>query len=560
MRKTSALKIISLILSLIILTASFAGCSKKNATDNEILLDYSGKEEYVQQSYDSFCESYRKEETVYINLTSDGKVKQVSVTDWLHTDTPQTKIKDISPLSDIRNVKSLTKAISDGEYLYWDMDTTDIYYSGMSSQEPPIMLNIKYYLDDVEMSAEDIAGKSGNVKIVVNAQNTLKKNVKIEGKECTICCPMLLAGGTIMLDSTFKNISVTNGTTVSDGAKQIVFFVGIPGIDESLGLSAMNISLLDKSMYSDSFTISATVENFELGNMMFAVMPISSLGSFGNGSLPGSVDEIKNILSDIEGIQSALTGLDLNKIIDILYGDSNKLENMINSVEEAVTLYNENEKLIKTFGKYMTDENLEKLSKLANDLEKADLNQISETLSDPTVVALLNILPQLSSSLSDVSLIANDLNEIMPVLQAMSQDMQDPEIQASLDKLPQTLEKLKNILDTIEENKDLIEMIGDLSSDESTQKLEAIMKTAEKYSGISDLSDAQTRTLAGRMKEWISFGSSYDIFTQKLENTPSSVLFTYKTDAIKIPVQASQSAQETQKTGFVQRIKNLFSK
>lgn len=558
MRKNTAFKITGIILSLALFTLSFVGCSKKTVTENEILLDDLGEKEYVQQRYDTMAEKVRKEETVYVNLTQDGKVKQVNVTDWLHTDTPQTKIQDLSPLSDIRNIKTLATPQTDGEYLYWDMDTTDIYYSGVSSSEPPVKISIKYYLDDVEMSAQDIAGKSGNIKIVIKADNTLKKTVKIEGQDCTISCPMILAGGMIMKDNVFKNITVDNGTTVSDGAKQIVFFVGIPGIDESLGLSSFKSSLIDKSVYSDSYTISATAENFELGNIMFAVMPFSSLGSFGNGSLPDSVDELKNILSDIESVQTALTSLDLNRIIDLLYGDSNKIESMMGAVEEAVTIYSENEKLIKTFGKYMTDENIAKLNRLASDLDNADLEQISKTLNDPAIMALLDVLPQLSSSLSGVSAITKDLNDIIPVLQAMSQDMKDPEIQTSVDNLPQTLERLKKVLDTIDENKEIIEVIGDLSSENSSAKLDAIMNTAEKYSNLGDMTDAETKTLAGRIKEWLSFGESYDIFTQKADKTESSVLFTYKTDAISLPVQASASVETSENAGFIQRIKNLF--
>ena len=558
MRKQTVLKSISIALAAALVVTSFAGCSKKAATDNEILLDDSGEKKYVEQNYERIAENVRKEETVYVNLKKDGSVEQVSVTDWLHTDTPQTKIMDTSSLKDVRNIKSLAEAHKDGDFLYWNMDTTDLYYSGTTDQKPPVQFKITYYLDGTEISADDIAGKSGNVKMVIKAENTLKRNVRIDSKKYTVCCPMLLAGGMILPEDVFTNISVENGSTLSDGAKQIAFFVGIPGMDESLGLSSLQSSLIDASMYSDTFTITAQAQNFQLGNMMFAVMPFSSLGSFGNGSLPNTIDEVKGVLSDIENIRAAMHGLDLNKIINMLYGDSNKIEDMMNAVEEAVTLYSQNEKLIKTFGKYMTQENLQKLGKLVDDLENADLEQISSTLNDPAVQVLLKILPNLSASFSDLSTIANDLNDVMPIMQAMSQDMDDPEVKASLEKLPQTLEKLKSILAVMEQNQDMLEMVGSLADADNSKKIDAIMKTAEKYTGAANLSEAQTKALTGRMKEWLTFGMEYDISTKKTDTEKSSVLFTYKTEAIEVPVTVAQTAQETQEVGFLQRIKNMF--
>ena len=114
------------------------------------------------------------------------------------------------------------------------------------------------------------------------------------------------------------------------------------------------------------------------------------------------------------------------------------------------------------------------------------------------------------------------------------------------------------MLSTIEKNKDVLELVGSLASEDNSKKIDAIMKTAQKYTGSINLSQEQTQALAGRMKEWLTFGSQYDIFTGKADGVKSSVMFTYKTQAIEIPVQEAQSSVQTQKVGFVQRIKNLF--
>lgn len=551
-------KAISVGLTVSLLALSFAGCGKQKTTGNEILDDAQGTQTYTQQTYTALAENVKKQETVYINLNTDGTVKKINVTDWLHTDTPQTVIEDVSSLENITNIKTLTPADIRDDKLYWDMDTTDLYYSGTTDKASPINISIHYYLDDVEMSADEIAGKSGNVKIQIDTSSALKKTVTIQGKNYDIYCPLLLVGGMILPEENFSNINIVNGTAISDGSKQIAFFTGIPGADESLGLSALNLSLLN-SIAAQSFTITATVTNFELGNIMFSAVPLSAVGSIGTGSLPESVDDIKGVLSDFEDVQKALNGLDVNKMISVLYGDSNKFEELIGSVNTAVKLYQENEKLLKTVSTYMTDENLQKLEKLANDLNATDLDAISQTLNDPAVAALLKVLPQLSSSLSEISTLANDLNEVMPILQSLSNDMDDPEIKQSLENMPETLNELQGVLKTIEDNKEILEMVNELSSEDKAAQIDALMKTVNKYTTLDTLSEANQQLLAEKMKEWLTYGNEYDIFTEKTDRMTSNVIFTYKVSAISAPVQeTAQTAETAEKVGFFTRVKNLF--
>ncbi len=559
MFNSKAKKAISVGLTVSLLALSFAGCGKQKTTGNEILDDAQGIQTYTQQTYTTLAENVKKQETVYINLGTDGTVEKINVTDWLHTDTPQTVIEDVSSLESITNVKTLTPAdIRDGK-IYWDMDTTDLYYSGTTDKASPINISIHYYLDDVEMTADEIAGKSGNVKIQIDTSSALKKTVSIQGKNYDIYCPLLLVGGMILPEENFSNINITNGTAISDGSKQIAFFTGVPGADESLGLSALNLSMLN-SIAAESFTITATATNFELGNIMFSAVPLSAVGSIGTGSLPESVDDIKGVLSDFENVQKALNGLDINNVISVLYGDSNKFEELIGSVNTAVRLYQENEKLLKTVSTYMTDENLQKLEKLANDLNATDLDAISQTLNDPAVAALLKVLPQLSSSLSEVSTLANDLNEVMPILQSLSNDMDDPEIQNSLENMPETLNELQGVLKTIEDNKEILEMVNELSSEDKAAQVDALMKTVSKYTTLDTLSEANQQLLAEKMKAWLTYGNEYDIFTEKTDRMTSNVIFTYKVNAISAPVQeTTQNGEATEKVGFFTRVKNLFS-
>lgn len=315
-------------------------------------------------------------------------------------------------------------------------------------------------------------------------------------------------------------------------------------------------------MYANTYTITAYTECFALGNLMFAVLPFSSVGALGNGGAVESIESVKDVLTDVEKIQAALTGLDMQKTIDLLYGDSNKLEEIMGVVTEATQLYSENEKMLKVLGGYMTEENTAKLNKLITDLNNTDLEAVSETLSDPQMRMLLKLLPKLSESLSGMAALADDLNDVMPIYQSLAKDMEDPEIQKSIDNLPQTLTQLQHIVSVLENNKELLENLGTLASGDKAAQIEVIMDTAEKYIGSVNLSQDQTQVLAERMKAWLNFGNEYTIFTEKTAQMTSSVLFTYKTDAIEKPettADITAAPEETEDNKFVAWVKGLFS-
>lgn len=560
MNKNIIIKVTSLILATTFICATFSACGKKEVkTDNPILDSELSDYEYKQTHYNSPATNVKKEETVYINTKPNGETYNVSVTDWLHTDTPQTYIKDVSNLTDIVNVNTLTKPQQKGEKLVWDMDTTDLYYNGKSKEQPPVSFSIKYFLEGKEMTAEQIAGKKGNVSIQITMHNSKKEKYMIKGKEYTITCPMLVAGGTILPEDTFQNIAIDYGKAISDGAKQIVFFAGIPNIDESLGISELKLSSLDKAMYTNTYTITAYTEKFELGNFMFVAMPFSSVGSLGVGGLTDGIDSLKQILSDIDSVQKAMDSLGVQKIIDLLYGDSDKIGEILGSVKKASELYKENEKMLKVFGSYMTPENIQKLNKLIVDLENTDIKALEETLSDPMLRKLLNLLPKLSENLSELTVLANDINDLMPLFEEITKSTEDPQIQESLKNLPQTLTELQNILNTLNKNKKLIESIGNFANADNLQQVEVIIDTADKYVNLADLSKDQIDLLADRAKNWINMGTSYKIFTKVDPSASSTVLFTYKSDSISAPEEQKQTEKvETDDNKFVAWFKNLF--
>ena len=136
-----------------------------------------------------FCELFQttevyaltKEENVYAKLNESGNVKNISVSEHLY-DYNGNKINDKTSLKDIENVNGNEKFTQNGENLLWETNGDNIYYKGTYEKDLPISVNVKYYLDGEEKNVNDILGKKGNIKIVLNYKNNSYKNMNINGK------------------------------------------------------------------------------------------------------------------------------------------------------------------------------------------------------------------------------------------------------------------------------------------------------------------------------------------------------------------------------------------
>ena len=68
--------------------------------------------------------------------------------------------------------------------------------------------------------------------------------MKVDGKEETLYSPFVMMTGLILPGETFSNVVIDNGKVISDGCRNIVLGIAMPGLKESLGL--------DKALNKDS--------------------------------------------------------------------------------------------------------------------------------------------------------------------------------------------------------------------------------------------------------------------------------------------------------------------
>ena len=364
-----------------------------------------------------------KTETVYVNLSANGIVKQIHVTDHLHTDLPQVRVEDASNLRDIQDVKTFLEPVYGAERIYWDMESTDLFYQGIADDRPPVEFSIHYMLDGQTMSPEQLVGQSGSLSIEITAHNHLIREVG----GYSISCPMLMVGGMILPDEHFSNVTVSSGAVLGDGAQRVVLLAGIPGMEDSLGLSVLGLPLLDAQFGGDTYTITADVQDFQMGNMMFGVVPFSSIDSLYSGDLARGLDSVKGVFSDIEIILNAFSSMGVQELIQMLYGDMDQIETLMGAVSDAALLYQNNRVLIETLTGYMTEENLQRMDKLLADMQQIDMVRLEALLDCTLFQQLVDLLSLIDQEVRDVVTVAEDAVEIMPVLDALEAELAQPE-------------------------------------------------------------------------------------------------------------------------------------
>ncbi len=211
--------------------------------------------------------AYTKDETVYSKMDSNGKNYKTIVSTHIKNTENADLINDLSDLLNVKNTSGDENYTQDGNKFVWNANKNDIYYQGESSKELPIECNVKYELDGKELSANEIAGKSGKVKITLQYTNKEERTVDINGKKVKMYVPFVVVAGTIIENENAKNIEVSSGKVVDDGSKTAVVGMAMPGLQESLGLSDDEVEI------PSSVEITMDATNFETSSIMSYVTP-----------------------------------------------------------------------------------------------------------------------------------------------------------------------------------------------------------------------------------------------------------------------------------------------
>ena len=255
-----------------------------------------------------------KSETVYSNLDSNGKAYKTIVSTQLTNEDKSDEITDISNLLNIENTNGDEIFKKEGNQIVWDSNGHNIYYKGESDKQLPVECKITYELNGEEISAEELKGKSGNVKIKINYTNNEKHIVSINGKQVTMYTPFIIVAGTKIDNAKNKNIQITNGKIVDNGESTLAVGIAMPGMQENIGISKSKIDI------PEEIEISMETEDFEMGNIIavVAVKGIDEDLTSDLNSMYSQINELANASNEIlaganqlkEGTSELVSGVD----------------------------------------------------------------------------------------------------------------------------------------------------------------------------------------------------------------------------------------------------------
>lgn len=233
-----------------------------------------------------------KDENVFLFLNPDGSIQSQVVSDWLHSDSGLRGVTDRTSLTDITNLKSDAAYTLNGDALTWDTDENDVYYQGSSTQTPPVTASIRYELNGQEMTAAEMLGKAGHVKITVKLTNHLKKTYQIGGAARSVYTPFATVVSMALGADDFTNVKAEHGTVQTDSQTQLVAFVTLPGMQETFkGLLTGDLSDLNDKLL-DEVTLEADTDAFVMPTILLAAS--------------SSVEDLRDTVDDIPSLDETL--------------------------------------------------------------------------------------------------------------------------------------------------------------------------------------------------------------------------------------------------------------
>ena len=412
-----------------------------------------------------------KTETVYSVLNSDGSISDTIVSSWLHDEDGINNIKETLNLKDVKNIKSNEKPSKDGNTYTWNAKGNDVYYEGTGTKQLPVSVKIRYELDGQEISANDIQGKSGHLKLTISFTNNYSEVKNINGKSIVIH-PSYLAGGMLnMSTGKFSNVKCESGKIVNDGTNEMLAFANIPGLNETLSSAGLD-KVNDQLGISDDVTVEADVNDFDLGSIMVGMTNeidlASELGEIGSVSeLTDGIDQLIEADNQlIDGSKQLYDGTtQLKEQAAPLVGSSDQVRQLsagaiqlndgVKALQTGISQY--------TAGASAINEGINQLYAIPQGAA-----QISEGITTYKTQSLVSGIDDLSAGLdtfrqqvnaglssADTKAMMEQLEQAEGVLNKMSGTLdKDEKIVSGLNqgmkdaKVPETLETLKTVKET----------------------------------------------------------------------------------------------------------------
>lgn len=259
-----------------------------------------------------------KEEVIYATLGNSAEVTHIYAVNIFDV-TEAGILKDYGDYSALKNLTTTAELVNDTGFVRGYADKGRFYYQGnMISSELPWDISIDYYLDGISISPDELAGKSGYLKIIIKTA----KNNNVD----TSFFENYVLQVTVKLDTAkCSNIDAPNAVVANAGTDKLITYSLMPAKQGDI-------------------LISANVSDFEMEGIEFSAVPFAM-----NIDMP----DTSGLTADMTTLSSAIS--DLNEGVMDLKSGVKQLKNGVSGLKTGSADFNSGLYTVSTKSKELTD-------------------------------------------------------------------------------------------------------------------------------------------------------------------------------------------------------------
>lgn len=268
-----------------------------------------------------------KEEVVYVNSKENGDVKDINIVNIF----PKGEIKDYGKYSKVKLLNSNKDIKNQNGLITFESDKDRTYYQGdLISKEIPWNIEISYYLNDKNISAKEIKGKNGNIRLRIK----IDKNKKIKEDFYDNYALQI----TTKLDTEkIKNIKTQGATIANEGSKKLITYTSLPGrgIDKEISLSAKDFTYPGFSINAVKLSIDADIDvdvDEKINDLVDATTKLNNGAKYINKNSPTLKSASKALDKGIDDLKNG--NIELSKGVDTLHAAITLVENGLVSLDQ----------------------------------------------------------------------------------------------------------------------------------------------------------------------------------------------------------------------------------
>lgn len=412
----------------------------------------------------------KKDEVIYGKLSASGALNEQYIVNSFTVTEPGTFL-DFGEYTTIRNLTNLTDMTQDGKEVHFTAED-DFYYQGEVTNQPlPWDISMTYFLDNKEISPDDLAGESGKLAI----QITTKANKTVD----PVFFDYYLLQLTMTLDPLiFNTIQAPKATEAKEGKNTVLSFNIMPGQEEEVMITAdvehLEMAAIDITAIPANLAIEEPDTDDlsrEMQKLTDAISTIhDAVGSFQEGTV--QLSKGAKILHDGSG--SFYNGLkEVNQSSGMLVDGSKEILHVFREIEEAIEdlpalpdlaeLTSLPKELRKT---------AKELKEVADSLSQVNdaINQLPDSpINKQDIEALYDALEDADDHLYDVVKELEETHTVAQEIKALAQDkpaalaMTLQEIAGTFDTVAEELEDALTHLDAFDEVTDFTDGLNELT-------------------------------------------------------------------------------------------------